>query len=486
VIDVNKTPFSDAVRGLISSISTDLFGRSLDSVEEIEGFLSSYDNARGCYRYCQVLVEAYNDGTYPHKAPDVQVVSSLRDIAAKMFFKSAPEDAYGRQRLTLTDLQKKKIDKLIRTRFGGSFEPIIQKLNRDGSNSPLIKTAGDISAAQIEIRELVSKFQRLQSQVEHSAAKNLVPVFVLFGIFGLVIGAVLFSGRSNSSDMFGLAFLVAAGGTLLVYLNSSEKVAALEKESGEIARRLVVLRGNHREDSEKFESLRGTRQQGDLWWRSLKGIALENELHDVFQRLGFQVQKTPASRDGGIDLRVDLNGKAYLIQCKGWSDKVGVAPIRELIGAASGSKESVVMIFVSTAGFSDDALFAARAVNMMCWDSSHLAALAANQLHPFVARTAAVHEKVSLSSRTQSVKPSSEVRVDLCGYHEGSILRIRPLGSAVRRGDVLAEIAVLQRGQSTKTELKVFSDHDGFVSNVSASVGDRVGSNTLLLTVQLT
>jgi hypothetical protein len=485
-MDVSKTPFSDVARELISAISTDLYGRSLDSVEAIDGFLSNYDNARGCYRYCQVLVEAYNDGTYPHRAPDVQVVSSLQDIAAKMFFKSAPEDAYGRQRLTLTDLQKTKIDKLVRARFGGSFEPIIQKLNQGGSNSPLMKTAGDISATQVEIRELVGKFQRLQSQIGHSAAKNLVPVFLLFGILGLMIGAVVFSGRSSSSDMFGLAFLVAAGGTLLVYLNSSEKVAALEKESGEIARRLVVLRGNHKEDSAKFESLRGTRQQGDLWWRSLKGIALENELYDVFQRLGFQVQKTPASRDGGIDLRVDLNDTAYLIQCKGWSDKVGVAPIRELIGAASGARESVVMIFVSTAGFSDDALFAARAVNMMCWDSSHLAALAANQLHPFVGSTPVVHTEAGVSSRTQSVKPSSEVRVDLCGYHEGSILRIRPLGSAVRRGDVLAEIVVLQRGQSTKTELKVFSDHDGFVSNVSASVGDRVGPNTLLLTLQLT
>jgi hypothetical protein len=483
---VNKTPFSDAVRGLISSISTDLYGRSLDSVEEIEGFLSSYDNARGCYRYCQVLVEAYNDGTYPHKAPDVQVVSSLLDIAGKMFFKSAPEDAYGRQRLTLTDLQKKKIDKLIRSRFGGSFEPIIQKLSPGGSNAPLIKTAGDISATQVEIRELVSKFQRLQSQMEHSAAKNLVPVFLLFSILGFVVSVLVYPEKSGTFHMYRLAFLVAAGGTLLVYLNSSDKVAALEKESNEIAKRLVVLRGNHKEDSAKFESLRGTSQQGDLWWRALKGIALENELYDVFQRLGFQVQKTPASRDGGIDLRVDLNGTAYLIQCKGWSDKVGVAPIRELIGAASGARESVVMIFVSTAGFSDDALFAARAVNMMCWDSSHLAALAANQLHPFVGRTAAVHAEAGVSPRTQNVKPSSEVRVDLCGYHEGSILRIRPLGSAVRRGDVLAEIAVLQRGQSTKTELKVFSDHDGFVSNVSASVGDRVGPNTLLLTVQLT
>lgn len=485
-MDVTKNPFSDAVRGLISAISTDLYGRSLNSVEEIEGFLSNYDNARGCYRYCQVLVEAYNDGTYPHRAPDVQVVSSLRDIAGKMFFKSAPEDAYGRQRLTLTDLQKKKIDKLVRSRFGGSFEPIIQKLSPDGSDSPLIRTAGNISATQVEISELVGNFQRLQSQIEHSAAKNLVPVFLLFGILGLVTGAVVFSGKSNSSDMFALGFLVAAGGTLLVFLNSRDKVRALEKESDEIARRLAVLRGNHKEASAKFESLRGTRQQGDLWWRSLKGVALENELYDVFQRLGFKVQKTPASRDGGIDLRVNLNGTAYLIQCKGWSDKVGVASIRELIGAASGSKESVVMIFVSTAGFSDDALSAARSVNMMCWDSSHLAALSANQLHPFVSSTPAVHVKVNASPRTQSVKPSAEVRLDLCGYQEGFILRITSRGSQVRRGDVLAEIGVLQRGRITKTELKIFSDHNGFVSNVPASVGDRVTPNTLLLTVQLT
>lgn len=59
----------------------------------------------------------------------------------------------------------------------------------------------------------------------------------------------------------------------------------------------------------------------------------EQLVGEFFNREGYRVKPTPAGPDGGVDLRLERDGRSYLVQCKQWTyRKVPVSVIRELFG----------------------------------------------------------------------------------------------------------------------------------------------------------
>jgi restriction endonuclease Mrr len=65
-------------------------------------------------------------------------------------------------------------------------------------------------------------------------------------------------------------------------------------------------------------------------WRSLRGIAFENFLADVFRVLGFHVEMTKASGDQGVDLIVTKGkGRKIAVQAKGYDKSVGNKAVQE-------------------------------------------------------------------------------------------------------------------------------------------------------------
>lgn len=68
----------------------------------------------------------------------------------------------------------------------------------------------------------------------------------------------------------------------------------------------------------------------------MDGYQFEDYISNLFQKLGFSVEATDYSNDGGIDLvatyeKPIFSGK-YIIQCKNWSGPVGQPEVRDLYG----------------------------------------------------------------------------------------------------------------------------------------------------------
>jgi HJR/Mrr/RecB family endonuclease len=73
----------------------------------------------------------------------------------------------------------------------------------------------------------------------------------------------------------------------------------------------------------------------------------------VFARQGYQVQNTPDTKDGGIDLIItDRQGRQAIVQCKRYRSTVGEATVRDLYGTLLHSGATMAYL-VTTSGISD-------------------------------------------------------------------------------------------------------------------------------------
>jgi SNF2 family DNA or RNA helicase len=110
----------------------------------------------------------------------------------------------------------------------------------------------------------------------------------------------------------------------------------------------------------------------------MTGAEFERYLADLLRRLGWSVELTLPSRDGGIDLKamkrdpIGVETTLY-VQCKNQNSPVSVEVIRELKGVLDGNVQGVV---ASPTGFTGDAERFARDSGIQLWDGEHIAKLA--------------------------------------------------------------------------------------------------------------
>ena len=69
---------------------------------------------------------------------------------------------------------------------------------------------------------------------------------------------------------------------------------------------------------------------------TMDGYQFEDYISNLFRRLGFEVEATSYSNDGGVDLvatfRQPVFSGKYIIQCKNWTGPVGQPEVRDLYG----------------------------------------------------------------------------------------------------------------------------------------------------------
>jgi SNF2 family DNA or RNA helicase len=106
------------------------------------------------------------------------------------------------------------------------------------------------------------------------------------------------------------------------------------------------------------------------------GLELEERCATILRAKGWSVEKTPRSRDGGIDLiatRIDeigLEQRIYL-QCKDHARAVGVEVVRELLGVIPAGS-SVQAVLAAPAGVTADAARLALERGVRIWDEAML------------------------------------------------------------------------------------------------------------------
>lgn len=91
-------------------------------------------------------------------------------------------------------------------------------------------------------------------------------------------------------------------------------------------------------------------QLPDLSWQDFELLVGE-----YYRRQGYKVSETGPGADGGVDLVLQKDREKILVQCKHWKAyKVGVKPVRELLGVMAGSSASGGVV-VTSGNFTQDA-----------------------------------------------------------------------------------------------------------------------------------
>lgn len=116
---------------------------------------------------------------------------------------------------------------------------------------------------------------------------------------------------------------------------------------------------------------------------SLSGIEFENVCKRLLENMGFSVETTKASGDGGIDLiaynsQPLLSGK-YIIQCKRYSGSVGEPIIRDLYGVVT-SERANKGILLTTGYFTKSAITFAESKPLELIDGVNLKELIVSYL----------------------------------------------------------------------------------------------------------
>jgi hypothetical protein len=114
----------------------------------------------------------------------------------------------------------------------------------------------------------------------------------------------------------------------------------------------------------------------------MTGVEFEEWLADRLVRAGFNVERTPATRDGGIDLtasRSDILGIAstLVIQCKNHREPVGVAVVREVRGVTPDRAPGTTPVLACPGGFTAEAVRFARSSGVRLWGPEELIRLRA-------------------------------------------------------------------------------------------------------------
>lgn len=107
----------------------------------------------------------------------------------------------------------------------------------------------------------------------------------------------------------------------------------------------------------------------------LNGVEFENYIKALFQKQGFNVTKTPESKNVGVDLVITKKIKSQIIKtavhCKPYKKSVGVSAIQEVFNGQHLCKCSESII-ITTSEFTTSGIKKAKNLKVKLWDRAKL------------------------------------------------------------------------------------------------------------------
>jgi|CXWL01.1.fsa_nt_gi hypothetical protein len=90
-------------------------------------------------------------------------------------------------------------------------------------------------------------------------------------------------------------------------------------------------------------------------WAELDGVGFERGVARIYREKGFDVEFTPRTKDQGVDLILKRNGAVSIVQCKAYTNNVGVSAVRELAGVRVAWPHAEEVILAALFDFSSEA-----------------------------------------------------------------------------------------------------------------------------------
>ncbi|MBR1910319.1 MAG: restriction endonuclease [Lachnospiraceae bacterium] len=110
----------------------------------------------------------------------------------------------------------------------------------------------------------------------------------------------------------------------------------------------------------------------DELFDEMEGTEFEEYCAELLEAKGFEnVEMTPASHDYGIDIIADKDGISYAIQCKCYSDPIGIKAIQEAY-AGKDYYKAMIGVVMTNQGFTKSAREFADKLNVVLWDGDYV------------------------------------------------------------------------------------------------------------------
>ena len=110
----------------------------------------------------------------------------------------------------------------------------------------------------------------------------------------------------------------------------------------------------------------------DQLFDDMDGADFENYCAELLTAKGFEnVETTPPSHDYGVDIIADRDGITYAIQCKCYSDAVGVRAVQEAY-AGKDYYDCMVAAVMTNQSFTKNAIGFAEKLNVILWDGDYV------------------------------------------------------------------------------------------------------------------
>lgn len=118
--------------------------------------------------------------------------------------------------------------------------------------------------------------------------------------------------------------------------------------------------------------VRRKRKERPLPMDDMPGLEFEKYCARLLEKRGFvDVNVTKASGDFGVDILAEKEGVTYAIQCKRYSDPVGVKAIQEAY-AGKEYYDRMVGAVLTNQYFTQPAVDAAKKLKILLWDRGYL------------------------------------------------------------------------------------------------------------------
>lgn len=120
-------------------------------------------------------------------------------------------------------------------------------------------------------------------------------------------------------------------------------------------------------------------QLGGLIVDDMEGLEFEKFCATLLEKKGFEeVNITKASGDFGVDILAEKDGVTYAIQCKRYSDPVGVKAIQEAY-AGKEFYDRMVGAVLTNQYFTQPAVEAAKKLKILLWDRGYMESMLEEQ-----------------------------------------------------------------------------------------------------------
>jgi len=107
-------------------------------------------------------------------------------------------------------------------------------------------------------------------------------------------------------------------------------------------------------------------------FEDMEGEEFERYCADVLSRRGFHdIQMTPKSHDYGIDILAEYQEITYAIQCKCYSEPVGIKAVQEAY-AGKDYYDKMIGVVMTNGSFTKNAIHFANKLHVLLWDKKDI------------------------------------------------------------------------------------------------------------------